>query len=410
MKKRLFLFALMGLLLAIPVGATYYDGNFQNILLKGFIDIPELSSAPGSPDTTAGRLYTYNNGLYFKDDAGSATNLLSSGTAWDDLTVPDAHESLDMTTYTTTWDFGGTADMFTLEFTGNFANVSGMKLEQKTGNPTDGTLLELVMADTDPDLLSATRSGTEVLNIDDDAVITVKPQGSPTNTIVLAPGAAATTGILITDTDYTNALSVGDNNIIGTTGAFDFTDFDVSADGAITLANDDGGTMITLSPSASITGIDASDADIGTALSVGANDIVGTTGLINYTNFDVAADGDVTTSGDITLAGYLVNTPMTETVTTEANITDPLTSSIVLINGDNDADNDTIDLQDGEAAGQWVTLSAGTGVDADDTISINYGDTTCTNCAAATFDKQGENATYFWDGSSWVQTSLNTSL
>lgn len=126
--------------------------------------------------------------------------------------------------------------------------------------------------------------------------------------------------------------------------------------------------------------------------------------------FKVGTNGDVTTSGDITLAGYLVNTPMTETVTTEANITDPLTSSIVLINGDNDADNDTIDLQDGEAAGQWVTLSAGTGVDADDTISINYGDTTCTNCAAATFDKQGENATYFWDGSSWVQTSLNTSL
>ena len=41
------------------------------------------------------------------------------------------------------------------------------------------------------------------------------------------------------------------------------------------------------------TAIDASDAEIGTALSVGANDIVGTTGLINYTNFDVGADGDL---------------------------------------------------------------------------------------------------------------------
>lgn len=42
------------------------------------------------------------------------------------------------------------------------------------------------------------------------------------------------------------------------------------------------------------TALDVSDADIVTALSVGANDIVGTTGLINYTNFDVDASGNVT--------------------------------------------------------------------------------------------------------------------
>ena len=45
--------------------------------------------------------------------------------------------------------------------------------------------------------------------------------------------------------------------------------------------------------------IDASDAEIGTALSVGANPIVGTTGLIDYTNFDVAADGLITTLAGI---------------------------------------------------------------------------------------------------------------
>ena len=41
------------------------------------------------------------------------------------------------------------------------------------------------------------------------------------------------------------------------------------------------------------TALDVSDAEIGTALSVGANDVVGTTGLINYDNFDVGADGDL---------------------------------------------------------------------------------------------------------------------
>lgn len=51
------------------------------------------------------------------------------------------------------------------------------------------------------------------------------------------------------------------------------------------------------------TAIDATDPEIGTALSVAANDIVGTTGLINYTNFDVEADGDIVSAGKITLAG-----------------------------------------------------------------------------------------------------------
>jgi hypothetical protein len=45
-----------------------------------------------------------------------------------------------------------------------------------------------------------------------------------------------TTAIDITDTDYTNALSVADNNIIGTTAAIDFTNFDVATTGAITVA------------------------------------------------------------------------------------------------------------------------------------------------------------------------------
>lgn len=128
--------------------------------------------------------------------------------------------------------------------------------------------------------------------------------------------------------------------------------------------------------------------------------------------FKVGTNGDVTTSGDITFGGYMVNTPLQENVTTEADLTDPLTSSIMIINGDNDADSDTVDLQNGAVDGQWITLVAGTGVDADDVITINFGDTTCTNCAATAFNKQGENGTFFWDdtNSTWVQTSLNTNL
>lgn len=56
--------------------------------------------------------------------------------------------------------------------------------------------------------------------------------------LTLSASAAATTAVVATDTDYTNALSVGDNNIIGTTAAIDFTNFDVATTGAITSADD----------------------------------------------------------------------------------------------------------------------------------------------------------------------------
>jgi hypothetical protein len=101
---------------------------------------------------------------------------------------------------------------------------------------------------------------------------------------------------------------------------------------------------------------------------------------------------------------------MTFAFTTEANITTPLTSSIILLDGDNDADNDTIDLQDGTTAGQIAVFIAAVEIDADDTCTINYGDTTCTNCPATAFDKVGESVTLIWTGSTWVVLALNSSL
>ncbi|MGH7196846.1 MAG: carbohydrate binding domain-containing protein [Candidatus Saccharimonadales bacterium] len=57
------------------------------------------------------------------------------------------------------------------------------------------------------------------------------------------------------------------------------------------------------------TGIDASDAEIGDALSVGANNIVGTTGNIDFTNFDVVgASGNTSVGGTLAVTG---NTTLT---------------------------------------------------------------------------------------------------
>lgn len=66
------------------------------------------------------------------------------------------------------------------------------------------------------------------------------------------------------------------------------------------------------------TAIDASDAEIGTALSVGSNDIQGTTGSISYTNFSLdGANGTLRLSGTGT-ENY--TTPLGTTHTTKLNI------------------------------------------------------------------------------------------
>lgn len=102
--------------------------------------------------------------------------------------------------------------------------------------------------------------------------------------------------------------------------------------------------------------------------------------------------------------------PITETFTTEANITSPILSRVVLLDGDNDTDSDTLDLQNGTYSGQQLQLIAAVDVDADDTVVLNYADTTCTNCPAITFDKVGENASFTWTGATWVVLSYQTAL
>lgn len=115
-----------------------------------------------------------------------------------------------------------------------------------------------------------------------------------------------------------------------------------------------------------------------------------------------------TTEAEIT--GRVVMSDSALSVTTEANITDPLASSVLLITGDNDSDNDAIDLQNGETAGQLIYIIAEAAVDTDDTITINMADTTCTNCPAIVFNKVGENATLVWTGTTWATVGLQTSL
>ncbi|OGL99878.1 hypothetical protein A2501_05085 [Candidatus Uhrbacteria bacterium RIFOXYC12_FULL_57_11] len=84
---------------------------------------------------------------------------------------------------------------------------------------------------------------------------------------VSGSGGVVTNAIDVSNANIVNALSVGDNTILGTTALVDFTDFDVSADGLITIAPDAGGVGFTISPSAPMTaGIDFANTNVSVEL------------------------------------------------------------------------------------------------------------------------------------------------
>jgi len=236
-------------------GAVRFDGS--SLTLRGI-----AYTLPSADGTNGQQLTTNGSGTLTWASPGSST-------AWDDISNPDANKTITFGTYTTTLTGAHTAaDGFTIQNTGDFGDISILKVQQTSGNPTNGTVLEVISADTDADALLVTAN----------SINSIQVYGS------------------------------GNVDIIGGTGVLNYTDFDVSADGAITLACDDGGSMITLTPSAAAVGIDASNATLTNAIDVGANTIAGTTAVIDFTNFDVDASGNVTAvngvfSGNVSVTG-----------------------------------------------------------------------------------------------------------
>lgn len=232
--------------------------------LGGFdkFQMPEITAPSGNPSSNTGWVYIKDNGglsaLYFENDAGTVTDIgaASAATAWDDLAVPDANKTHAFTTFTSLFTGTSTvADQWTFSGTGNFGDVSVVRIESLTGNPTDGTVLEVVSHDTDADALLVTAN----------AINSIQVAGS------------------------------GALNLLGGVGTVTYTDWAFTADGLLSLAPDLGGTGITVTPSAALTtGLDVSNANITNGVSLGATKLLGTTAVIDFSNFDVSAAGAVT--------------------------------------------------------------------------------------------------------------------
>jgi len=86
----------------------------------------------------------------------------------------------------------------------------------------------------------------------------------------------------------------------------------------------DGIAVTTSGAAASVVdALDMSDAGITNALNIGANDIVGTTGKINLNNFDVAATGEVTSADDVNCVNVVASGDLggdTASITTDATV------------------------------------------------------------------------------------------
>jgi len=133
-------------------------------LFVQMIEIPEMSAPSGNPPSNSGWLYCKDKGgesaLYFENDAGSVSEIAVTATALDDIGDPDAAGSITCGTHAQTITSAKTdGDMFTIQGLGNFGDVSVVRIEQKTGNPTDGTVLEVVSADANCDPLLVSASG-----------------------------------------------------------------------------------------------------------------------------------------------------------------------------------------------------------------------------------------------------------
>lgn len=240
-----------------------------------------------------------------------------AGTAWDDLSVPDANESLDMTDYYTAWDFGDTDhDMFNIKGTGNFADVSIVRIEQVTGNPTDGTVLEVVSADTDADALLVTANSIDVVTVNGAGTLSVIGDTTVTGNLALSGtftagtwgidsiAAATSTQALTLDGDTSGGVTIGATSTgaitLGSSAHLSMTAAPPTTGVGITVLADGmtSGTMLRLdSTVAGITTGNYIDCYDGAAVdfAVGANGVTTITGA-------AATDVLLLTAGDIQLS------------------------------------------------------------------------------------------------------------
>ena len=267
------------------IGATLAFAGTAKTFLYGLK--MKDQTAPGTPPSGYGYLYVNSDILYFKTDGGLATDLISAaGTATDFELAADADagdfdiDSLDR-----------------LEFVDNGLYIDG-GTDATLLISSDGTL-EIATADWD---ISTTGTITKASMSADQISAAALTLGNNYLSIGTDPADAGTIRLPNAGT------IVFEKAVTGTDiSAFTVTSGDIVQIGA------SGSSGCTITPALTL----SSTLALGGDVTVGAHELTGTTGLINYTHFDVDAAGAVTctaldagsgtieTTGDITSGGTI---------------------------------------------------------------------------------------------------------
>lgn len=268
------------------VGTENYPwgyGYFKYIGLNG------ITYTPPAADGTSGQvLATDGAGALSWAAAGAAT-------AFDDISDPDADSTLVFgDNEILSWTLADTnEDMITIQGIGAFGDVSVMRVEQITGNPTDGTVLEVVAADANVDPLVVSSSAMA------NALIVGQNAGAVTMGGTLTVGGAVTlTGALTVN----GATMAGD----GATAVSGFikTITAGGATGTVTLAAADSGKVYLTSQA---TEFDLPDAATGLEYTI-------VVGHASNVHLDPAA-GDIILYGGASAGDRIVADAVGESVT-----------------------------------------------------------------------------------------------
>ena len=182
---------------------------------------------------------------------------------------------VDVVTSATTIDFLGTD--FVVGAVGAEGNIS---IDYPNSEITRNDQNETIIGD-----WAFTFAAAEALDIASDLAT------AGTLNVASITGTPSATNGTIRGLAVINASSANANGI-DTGLLIDNSDDSVAIGTGINFTSTGGGAITT--------GIDLTATAIGTGISMGANDIVGTTGIINYTGFDVDASGNLDALGTIT--------------------------------------------------------------------------------------------------------------
>ena len=120
--------------------------------------------------------------------------------------------------------------------------------------------------------------------------------------------------------------------------------------------------------------IDVSDAAIVNAINVGANTIVGTTAIIDFTNFDVAANGDTTIGGTLSITGAFSSNALAAATAGTTLTLDGKTTGGVNI-GSTSTGGVTLGANTTLASGKTLTI---TGTEDSNIVTVTAGDVVVT--------------------------------